>query len=108
MSFPRFVSSTAYEASHVMSDKAVTLYGLTGYNSSASAQFIQLHDARSVPAEGAVPVLVFAVGATSNFPSLSAVMQGLRFETGLVVCNSSTGPTKTLGSTDCFFTAYLH
>lgn len=102
---PRLSHSTAYETSRQFSDAPVTLHGLVGYNS-GSAQFIQLHDSATTPAESAIPVITFAVAAASNF-SLAAAMRGLRFSNGLYVCNSSTGPTKTLGSADCFFTANI-
>jgi hypothetical protein len=100
------VSSTAYEASHVLKTGPGFILLLFGYNSKASAQFIQLHDATSLPAEAAVPVASFTVPASSNF-SLAVPTEGMRFSTGIVVCNSSTGPTKTIGSADVFFTAIV-
>jgi hypothetical protein len=78
------------------------VYGLTGYNSKASAQFIQLLDSATVPADTAVPVVVFAVPASTSF-SLDFGIKGRRFTTGIAISNSSTGPTKTIGSADCWF-----
>jgi hypothetical protein len=100
------VHSTAYEASHVLKASAGKLMSLTVYNSNASAQFIQVHDAASLPADSTVPVLVLSVpGLTTAVFDIPAT--GLPCSTGIVVCNSSTGPTKTIGSADCFFTGVV-
>lgn len=95
--------SVAYQSSRVIKALGGTLVSLVGYNS-GSAQFIQLHDAASLPADAAVPVYTFTVPATSNF-SIDVPITGIPFGTGIVACNSSTGPTKTIGSADCWFTA---
>lgn len=95
-------SSAALEASNIASAAGGSLISLTGYNSKASAQFIQVHNSATVPANGAVPIVTFTVPATSNF-SLNFTTP-MAFGAGIVVCNSSTATTKTLGSADCFFT----
>ncbi len=100
------VASTAYETSHVLKSTPGTLLLLIGYNSKGSSQFIQLHDAASLPAEANVPVVTFVVGSAENF-SLDMSKEGLSFKTGIVVCNSSTAQTKTIGSADCWFTAQV-
>ncbi len=99
-------ASTAYEASHIFKTTASTLISLVGYNSKASAQFIQVHDSATLPADTAVPIYTITVAATSNF-SLDVPITGIPLVNGITVCNSSTGPTKTIGSADVWFTAVV-
>lgn len=101
---PDNTSTVAYAASLIVKAAKGRLYRISGYNSKASAQFIQLHDAAALPAEAAVPVVVITVPATSNF-SIDFGERGRSFATGIVACNSSTGPTKTIGSADCWIDA---
>jgi hypothetical protein len=98
------VSSAAYEASHVLKASPGTLVSLSGYNSKNASQFIQLFDSATVPADNAVPVAVITAATVANF-SFPLPPGGLPFVNGIAVSNSSTGPTKTIGSADCFFSA---
>lgn len=95
-------TTSANAASLVVSSNPARLCGLTGYNAKASAQFIQIHDAASLPADTAVPAVVFEVAASSKF-AIDYGTNPREFATGIIVCNSSTQATKTIGSADCWF-----
>lgn len=102
------VKSTAFEASHVLKSSAGELVSLHCFNSKASAQYILIMNAASLPANGAVTLLYppIKVPADSNVSLVFPVP--LTAVTGITVCNSSTGSfTKTIGSADCAFTAQV-
>ena len=101
---PSNAQTSAYASNLVIKASAGVLFGVSGYNSKSTAQFIQIHNTTSLPADASVPIVVFRAGPLSNF-SYSSDKFGKYFSTGITVCNSSTGPTKTVGSSDCWFTA---
>ena len=75
-----------------------TLFGMTGYNT-GGAQFIQIHDAAAIPANGALPVISEAISPSSGFNYDPGTL-GRVFTNGIVICSSSTLLTLTLsGST---------
>lgn len=99
--WPRSASSTELASSIVVKSGPARLWGFTVYNSNAAAQFILVFDANSLPADGATADIVFTVAASSHLPI--NYIPGRAMLRGLVMCNSSTEPTKTIGSADCFF-----
>lgn len=82
--------STAYEASRQAVAASAIFLGLIVHNSKASAQFIQVHDANSAPADTAVPKEILYVPANTTV----AIDVADSYSNGIYVCNSSTGPTK--------------
>lgn len=99
------VNSVAYAASLILKAGPGTLFSLDVYNSLNAAQWIQLHDSLTLPADAAVPVWIGTVATVANLEKRWP--NGLNFTTGIVVCNSTTGPTKTIGAADCFFTGVV-
>ncbi len=102
---PSGSDSAAYVASQVAKAGAGVLFGITGYNSAATGQFIQVHNTTTLPANGAVPIVIFWAAALDNFFWSPGEKFGKFFSTGITICNSSTGPTKTIWSADCWFNA---
>ena len=78
------------------------VYGFTVYSTKASAQFLNVFNASALPADTAVPLFSWPLAA-NNGVGFSWAPNGRRFHAGLVLCNSSTDATKTIGSADCFF-----
>lgn len=101
----RSAVSAAYEAGHIAKAAPGTVVMIKGYNSGPQ-QFIQLHDAAAVAAEGAVPLALMTAAAQDNFSFLIPVCGLPPTTLGIFVCNSSTGPTKTIGAADCWFEIY--
>jgi hypothetical protein len=100
---PDNYTSRALEASAVVKTGDGILYGFTVTNTNASAQFVLLFDGRTVPGSGAVPILAKSV------PAGDAVgfswLPGRTCFAGIVLCNSSTQGSLTIGAADCLFDA---
>lgn len=78
------------------------LFGFTVTSTNVAAQFILMFDSNVLPAEGAVPIAAFNVAAASPVAGYFGTA-GRAFVHGIVLCNSTTQGTKTLGAADCIF-----
>lgn len=99
---PTNATTVIYAASLPIKNGPGKLFGFSGFNSKGSAQWIQIHDSATLPAEAAVPKVIVYAAATANF-SFDAGVYGREFLNGMYMVNSSTGPTKTIGSADVWF-----
>jgi hypothetical protein len=97
--------SNELEASRVVKSGRGILFGISGINTNVAAQFIQIHDAGSVPSNGAVPEVVIAAAAGASNFSMDWIFPGRFFQRGIVIVNSSTSATLTIGAADCWFDA---
>ena len=64
-------------------------------------QFLQLFNATTLPADGAKPLI--CIQMIGGYAGSLDVPVGRPFTTGIVVCNSTTQATKTIGADDCYF-----
>lgn len=81
---------------------AVRVYGFTVYSTKASAQYLNVFDADTLPADGAVPIVSWPLAA-NNGVGFYYGSPGRVFHRGITLCNSSTDSSKTIGSADCLF-----
>ena len=97
-------TSNALEAFRPVKAGAGTCLGLSGVNSNAAQQYIQVFDVPNATAlaTGIIPKTVLIVPGASNF-SIDYGIWGRAFSRGIVVANSSTLATYTAGSADCWF-----
>lgn len=94
-----FASSTVLSSSIIAKASSGNLYELVGY--STTAGFIQIFNSATVPADGAVPIISFAIEANNNFSK--TLPKPIRFSNGIVACFSTTQTTKTIGGNVAWF-----
>lgn len=100
---PFNIYSNKLEAGRVIKTGPGRLFNLTIYNSNAAAQFFLLFDAAAIPANGTSACTVLKVATVAS--QLFNWNPGRTFLTGIVVVNSSTEPTLTIGAADSFYDA---
>lgn len=94
----------ALVASRVIKAAAGTLYMLKALNTNIAARWIQLFDAAALPADATVPLISVPIAA-GGYQPIDFGVYGRHFAAGIVVCNSSTAATKTIGAADSLLDA---
>ena len=102
--YPHNATGLANVISLVVAAGPARLYGFQGINSNAAARFIQVHDATSLPANGAVPTIVITAAIAGNFSWTGADL-GRWFDRGIVIVTSTTLATLTAGTADMWIDA---
>lgn len=91
---PTADNSEAYESFSLSKSSAGVLYGLSGFNSSETNLFVQVHNSSTIPTSGSIPtILVFAPSQNNFFWDGSKF--GMYFSSGMAWCSSTSGPTYT-------------
>jgi hypothetical protein len=98
-----YTTGAAYEASAIPKNAAGSFYGFTGFNS-GPAQWIMVFDSATLPVDGTAPKIAPVYAPTNSNFSFNWGQYPIAFANGVVICNSTTGPTKTLGAANCLYT----
>lgn len=94
-------NSGAAVSSLIVKATSGLLFGFTASSSLAGGQFIHLYDQNTVPSNGAVPLVVFTVPTVSV--AAVSYIPPRAFRNGIVICNSTTQNTLTLGAANTIF-----
>jgi hypothetical protein len=99
--WPRNGTSPQLEAARIALAGEGRVFGFTVYNSNAAAQFILVFDQATIPSNGETADVVLKAPA-GDVLGVNWI-PGRWFQSGCVLCNSSTAPTLTAGAADCHF-----
>lgn len=99
---PANATSPALASSIVATTGVCRLFGFTATSTNVAAQFVLVFDALTVPSNNAVPLFAVNVAAASP-ASVYFGSVGRSFDRGIVICNSTTQGTLTLGAADTLF-----
>ncbi|HLH76113.1 MAG TPA: hypothetical protein VKV28_04825 [Candidatus Binataceae bacterium] len=96
----KYNSGSSYKSSDVViAVGPVRVWGVSGYNSSASPVWVMLFDASTVPANGAAPDVLIYAAAQSGFGWQSAAAAlGSGFSNGLCWAQSTSAPQLSLAT----------
>ena len=99
---PTNATSPALASSIVAATGTCRLYGFVATSTNAAAQFIQVFDRVKIPSNGAIPLFTVNVAA-ANSVSAYYGSSGRWMDQGIIICNSTTQGTLTLGAADTIF-----
>jgi len=101
-------NSAALEKSAVISAVAASPAIARMWNAGGSTRFLQLHDASSLPANGAIPDDVVSVGTAAAALPIVLPIPSNGYATGVVAACSTTAATLTItGTNDALFSVIL-
>ena len=95
-------SSAVLENARVCRIGPALVSGFHAHSTLDTAQFIMVFDASAIPADGAVTPMVWEVAGDSS-RDVAWVPYPRGFRNGVVICNSTTNATKTLGAANTLF-----
>jgi hypothetical protein len=99
---PVNATSPALASSIVAHTGTCRLYGFTATSTNVAAQFILVFDEIKLPGNGAIPKLAVNVAAASPAGAYWGSV-GRWFNRGIILANSTTQGTLTLGAADTIF-----
>ena len=88
-------------ASSIVIPGNLLLYGFAVSNTNAAAQYIMVFDAQTLPADTSIPCYWLNVAGSGDREV--GYLPPREFLQGIVLCNSSTNTSKTIGAADCLF-----
>lgn len=87
-----------------LTNQVARLHRIIATNTNAAQRFIQVFDATALPSNGATPLITFPLATlASTQPPIDFGVYGRVFLNGIVIANSTTEATLTVGSADSFF-----
>lgn len=99
---PQNATSPALSNSIVAATGVCRLFGFTATSTNVAAQFVLCFDSAKIPSAGALPLFAVNVAlASSGGVYFGSV--GRSFDHGIVLCNSTTQGTLTIGAADTIF-----
>lgn len=97
----------ALVASRIVSTVGCKVLSIIVLNTNALQQYIQVHEAAAVPANGSVPKLPAIPVASQQLLQIDFGSVGIDLDK-CVICNSSTAAILTIGAADCAIVAVIH
>lgn len=102
------VTSGATLVNEVIYPYPCTVHAIHVAHATGGAAWIQIHNAASAPANGAVPLMTHSIDSSKRDADIESIGWPFYFTEGVYVCESDTVPTKTLhAGLDLFVTMVI-